>query len=38
MAAYVLQCVYSNYEKVVRREEEAISGFSGKFIQFFKNF
>uniref|UniRef100_A0A8R1Y0I5 JmjC domain-containing protein n=1 Tax=Onchocerca volvulus TaxID=6282 RepID=A0A8R1Y0I5_ONCVO len=27
MAAYVLQCVYSNYEKVVHREEEAISGF-----------
>ncbi|VDK74886.1 unnamed protein product [Litomosoides sigmodontis] len=28
MAAYVLQCVYSNYEKVVHREEEAVSGFS----------
>ncbi|VDP13436.1 unnamed protein product [Onchocerca flexuosa] len=27
MAAYVLQCVYSTYEKVVHREEEAISGF-----------
>ncbi|KAM3727072.1 Lysine-specific demethylase 3B [Dirofilaria immitis] len=27
MAAYVLQCVYSNYEKVLQREEEAISGF-----------
>ncbi|CAG9529913.1 unnamed protein product [Cercopithifilaria johnstoni] len=28
MAAYVLQCVYSNYEKVVHREEEAMSSFS----------
>ncbi|KAL3981454.1 JmjC domain hydroxylase family protein [Acanthocheilonema viteae] len=28
MAAYVLQCVYSNYEKVVHREEEAVSAFS----------
>uniref|UniRef100_A0A1I8ENP5 JmjC domain-containing protein n=1 Tax=Wuchereria bancrofti TaxID=6293 RepID=A0A1I8ENP5_WUCBA len=27
MAAYILQCVYSNYEKVVIREEEAISDF-----------
>ncbi|VIO85897.1 jmjC domain containing protein [Brugia malayi] len=27
MAAYVLQCVYSSYEKVVIREQEAISDF-----------
>ncbi|VDO14862.1 unnamed protein product, partial [Brugia timori] len=31
MAAYVLQCVYSSYEKVVIREQEAISDFRGKF-------